>query len=46
MNEGKMVDSIRKAYPAGFPLEVDEIWYADTSIPSEIEFWDFTRELQ
>ncbi len=46
MNEGKMIDSIRKAYPAGFFLDVDQIWYAGTSISSEIEFLDFTSELQ
>lgn len=46
MNEWKMIGSIRKAYPTGFPHEVDQIWYADTSIPSEIEFWDFTSKLR
>jgi hypothetical protein len=46
MNEWKMIDSIRRAYPAGFPLEVDQVWYADTSIPSDIEFWDFTSKLR
>jgi hypothetical protein len=45
MNEGKMLDAIQKAYPNGPPQVVDQIWYVDTSIPSEIEFRDFTHDL-
>jgi hypothetical protein len=45
MNEWKMLDAIRAAYPDGPPPAVDEIWYAETSIPSEIEFRDFTSDL-
>lgn len=45
MNEWKMLNAIREAYPGGPPAVVDEIWYADTSIPSEIEFSDFTSDL-
>ncbi|MFZ5447571.1 MAG: hypothetical protein ACOZFS_02915 [Thermodesulfobacteriota bacterium] len=43
MNEVKMLDAIRNAYPGGLPPSVGEIWYVDTSIPSEIEFRDFTE---
>lgn len=42
MNESKMLDFIRTDYPGGLPVGVSQIWYADTSIPSEIEFMDFT----
>jgi hypothetical protein len=43
MNEVKMLDAIRSAYPDGLPPSVGEIWHVDTSIPSEIEFRDFTE---
>ncbi|MCK4826024.1 hypothetical protein KA005_60310, partial [bacterium] len=45
MNEGRMLDSIQTAYPSGLPNDVDKIWYADTSIPNDIEFMDFTPEI-
>lgn len=45
MNESMMIEAIRNAYPTGPPPGVDQIWYADTSIPSQIEFWNFTAEL-
>lgn len=45
MNEGKMLDAIQEAYPGGRPHGVDQIWYADTSIPEAIEFKDFTPDL-
>jgi len=45
MNEGKMLDSIQMAYTSGLPHGVDKIWYADTSIPNDIEFMDFTPEI-
>jgi len=45
MNENKMFDAIRDAYPDGFPPSVGKIWYVDTSIPSEIEFRDFAEHL-
>jgi hypothetical protein len=46
MNEWKMLAAIREAYPSGPPPGVDQIWYADTSIPNEIEFREFTPELR
>jgi hypothetical protein len=46
MDEWIMLESIQDAYPDGPPPEVDQIWYADTSIPNEIEFTDFTPDLQ
>ena len=45
MNETKMLKAIREAYPVGLPSGVDQVWYADTSIPSEIKFYNFTAEL-
>jgi hypothetical protein len=46
MNDVKMLDAIGTTYPDGFPSSVDEIWFADTSIPSEIEFRNFTDRLK
>jgi hypothetical protein len=46
MNEEKMLEAIQKAYPNGLPQGVDQIWYVDTSIPSNIEFRDFTPDIK
>ena len=43
MNDGIMWDGLRSAYPDGMPQGVDEIWFADTSIPEEIVFKDMTK---
>lgn len=45
MNEWKMIEAIRAAYPSGLPPVVDHVWYVDTSIPSALEFREFTPEL-
>ena len=45
MNELKMLDAIRKAYPENPPVGVDQVWYADTSVPSELEFIEFTSDI-
>ncbi len=45
MNEFKMLEAIRAAYPAGLPTGVDQAWYAETSIADSIKFRDFTAEL-
>ena len=42
MNELKMRDAIQKAYPSSLPIGIDQIWFADTAIPDELEFIDFT----
>ena len=42
MNDGKMLDAIRKAYPDGLPSGVDQLWFADTSIPDSPHFRDST----
>lgn len=46
MNEPKMFDGINKAYLAGFPQSVDKVWYADTSIVDNLEFYDFTGQMR
>ena len=46
MNEADMVIAISRAFPDGLPLGVDQVWYADTSIPDSIEFFDFTAEIR
>jgi hypothetical protein len=45
MNRQKMFDAIRRAYPDGLPIGVDRLWYADTAIPDDIDFDDFTTIL-
>ena len=45
MNEGKMLDALREAYPDGLPHGVDEIWFADTSISDKPRFRDFTTDM-
>ena len=45
MNEGKMLGAIQEAFPKALPSGVDEVWYVDTSIPSDVQFRNFTSEL-
>ena len=45
MNEAKMLDALREAYPDGLPQGVDEIWFADTSISDKPQFRDFTTNM-
>jgi len=44
MNEIKLLDAIRKAYPEKPPTGIDQIWYADTTIPSQLEFMELMPE--
>lgn len=46
MNQADMLTAICKAFPDGLPVEVDQLWYADTSIHDSIEFLDFTTEIR
>ncbi len=46
MNWDIMFEALRKAFPEGIPLGIDMVWYIDTSIPSELEFKDFTDRLK
>lgn len=43
MNDGIMWDGLRSAYPNGLPQGLDQIWFADTSIPEEILFTEMTQ---
>jgi hypothetical protein len=43
MNDGIMWEGLRSAYPNGMPNGLDEIWFADTSIPEEIIFTNMTK---
>ena len=45
MNGSVMFEAICRAFPHAATIGVDQIWYADTSIPSEIEFIDFTHKI-
>ncbi len=45
MNESKMLDAIRDAYSHGLPRGVNEIWFADTSIPGGPQFHNFTAKI-
>ena len=45
MNEVKMLEAIQEAYPDGPPQGVDEIWFADTSVPDSPQFRDFTTRI-
>jgi len=45
MNDGIMWDGLRSAYSDGMPQGLDNIWFADTSIPEEIIFTDMTKAL-
>ena len=46
MDECKMLEAIREAYPAGFPAGVDQVWYTNTSIAGNITFREFTLALR
>ena len=40
MSVDKLVAAIRARFQTGLPDGVDELWYADTSVPSVLEFCD------
>lgn len=46
MNEHKMLNALRTAFNNCLPADVDQLWYADTSIPSEVMFCDFSSVIQ
>lgn len=46
MTESKMWATVQKAYPDGPPSGADQLWYADTSIPEEILFRNFTAHIK
>ena len=40
MNPVEMRDAFQKAYPDRLPNGADEIWFADTSAPPKVWFWE------
>lgn len=45
MDDSIMWDSLKQAYPSGPPDGIDQVWYADTSIPEEVLFTDMTKAM-
>lgn len=45
MNDGKMLEAVRGAFPDGPPQGVDQVWYAETTISDQPRFLEFTPEL-
>ena len=46
MNESILLGAIKGAYSHALPPGVDQVWYADTSVPEgEVVFMDFTPDL-
>ena len=46
MNDLVLLEAIQKGFPDGIDDELDELWYADTSIPEELLFKNFTQEIK
>lgn len=46
MNECVMLRAIGYAYPEGLTNSIDELWYADSSLASDIAFEEFTPRLR
>lgn len=43
MNVGRLVDQLRLAFPVGLPEDIEQLWYADTSVPdAPPDFHDLT----
>lgn len=45
MSREKLIAAIHQAYRGGLPSDIDQLWYADTSIPDDIEFYDLTAKI-
>ncbi|MEP7342022.1 MAG: hypothetical protein ABI977_30100 [Acidobacteriota bacterium] len=45
MNDYKMLELIKSVFGSGMPEHIDQVWYVDTSLQPDLEFWDFTQEL-
>lgn len=45
MNQYKMLEGIQSAFGSGMPQHIDQVWYVDTSLQPDLEFWNFTQEL-
>jgi hypothetical protein len=46
MNEDILLDAIRSGFSNRLPDGVDQVWYADTTIPHDLLFYDFTESIQ
>lgn len=46
MNEWRLLDAMKAAFQDGLPPGVDQVWYVDTSIPTSLEFRNFTGRLR
>ena len=47
MNQSILLGAIKTAYPHALPQGVDQVWYADTSVPEgEVVFIDFTLDVR
>ena len=47
MSEELLLAGLRDAFPLGIPADIDEVWYADTSIPeADTEFLNMTGLLR
>lgn len=42
MSRGKMIKAVEELYPHCLPSGLDRIWYADSSIPASVQFWNVT----
>ena len=40
MEVHKLAEAVREAFPDALPDGVDELWHADTSVPTALTFWD------
>jgi hypothetical protein len=43
MNIGVITEAIAQAYERSLPAGVDQVWFADTSFPADVEFHDLSR---
>jgi hypothetical protein len=43
MDEAVMYDSLSGTYPAGLPSGVDQVWFAHTSIPEDVLFFEMNE---
>ena len=43
IDEAVMYDSLSKAYPEGLPSGVDQVWFAHTSIPEDVLFFEMNE---
>jgi hypothetical protein len=42
MNTATLLGALERAY-GGLPPDIDEVWFADTALPDQVLFENFTR---